>query len=132
MLMTTDSKVLAWPQFCPGVLGMARSNDPDSANSQFFFMRAAYPTLEKKYTGFGRVLMGEDVVKSIKLGEPVADPQDFMITVRLASDLPPQDRPKLYVLDTRSAAFKAMADRIKADKGPEFSLCDVEVPAEIR
>ena len=46
-------------------------------------MRGPYPSLEKKYTAFGRVVIGEDVVRAIKLGEPPVDPQDKMITVRL-------------------------------------------------
>ena len=35
-LLTVDHKVQAWGLYCPGVGGMARSDDPDSANSQFF------------------------------------------------------------------------------------------------
>ena len=64
MAMTADGKVTAWGAYCPGVLGMARENTPDSANSQFFFMRDAYPALEKRYTAFGRVLSGQDVVRA--------------------------------------------------------------------
>jgi peptidylprolyl isomerase len=132
MLMTADGKAVAWPLYCPGVMGMARSGDPDSANSQFFFMRGAYPSLEKKYTAWGRVVVGEDVVKAIKVGEPPADPQDKMITVRLGSDISPADRPKVYVLDTKTPAFKGMVDKIKDDKGADFSACDVEIPAQVR
>jgi peptidylprolyl isomerase len=48
MSMTKDGKISAWGLFCPGVVGMARANDPDSANSQFFLMRDSYPKLEKQ------------------------------------------------------------------------------------
>ena len=132
MLMTADGKVTAWTLFCPGVMGMARSNDPDSGNSQFFFMRGPYPSLEKKYTAWGRVISGQDVVKAIKVGEPPEDPQDKMLTVRLGSDMAPVDRPKIFVLDTKSAAFKGMLDKQKVDKGSDFSPCDVEIPSQIR
>lgn len=132
MLMTADSKVNAWPLFCGGVLGAARASDPDSANSQFFLMRGAYPSLEKKYAAFGRVVVGEDVVRSIKAGEPVPDPQDKMITVRLASDLPEAQRPKVFVLNTRSDAFKRALEAQKARDGADFNVCDVDIPAEIR
>ena len=54
--MTTDGKVKAWALYCPGVAGAARADNPDSANSQFFLMRAAYPMLEQRYTAFGRVI----------------------------------------------------------------------------
>jgi peptidylprolyl isomerase len=132
MAMTADNKVIAWPLYCQGVMGMARTGDPDSANSQFFFMRGPYPSLEKKYTAWGRVIIGQDVVRSIKLGEPPADPQDKMLTLRLGSDLAPADRPKVYVLNTRSAVFKAIVDKVRAEKGADFSACDIDIPGQVR
>ena len=123
--LTKDGKVTAWGAFCPGVLGMARDNEPDSANSQFFFMRGAYPSLEKRYTAFGRVLVGQDVVLSIKAGEPVPDPQDRMTRVRLASDLPPAERVAVSREDPTSATFAAEIARVRAQKGADFSVCDV-------
>ena len=50
-----------------GVLSMARSQSPDSAGSQFFIVLGDAPHLDSKYTGFGKVLKGEDVLK--KIGE---------------------------------------------------------------
>ncbi len=50
-----------------GVLSMARSMDPDSAGSQFFVMLDAAPHLDNKYTGFGKLIKGEDVLA--KIGE---------------------------------------------------------------
>lgn len=52
-----------------GVVGMARSNDPDSANSQFFIMFAPADFLNGQYTVFGRVIEGMDVVDKIKRGD---------------------------------------------------------------
>lgn len=52
-----------------GVLGMARSRDPDSANSQFFIMLEPAPHLNNQYTAFGRVISGQDVVDQISRGE---------------------------------------------------------------
>ena len=125
MAMTADGKVTAWGAYCPGVLGMARENTPDSANSQFFFMRDTYPALEKRYTAFGRVLSGQDAVRGIKVGEPVEQPQDRMVKVRLASDMPPADRPKIQRLDPASAAFKAQIDKARAERGADLSVCDL-------
>ena len=48
-----------------GVLSMARSADPDSAGSQFFIMLGNAPHLDNKYTGFGKVIKGEDVLMQI-------------------------------------------------------------------
>jgi peptidylprolyl isomerase len=132
MPMTADGKVSAWALFCPGVAGMARGQNPDSANSQFFLMRDAYPSLEKRYTAFGRVISGQDVVRAIKVGEPVAPPQDKMEQVRLLSDLPEASRPKVRAIDPAGAWFKAEIERVRATKGADFSACDVQMPVEVK
>lgn len=129
--MTADGKVSAWALYCPGVAAMARAGDPNSANSQFFLMRDAYPSLEKRYTAWGRVIAGQAVVKAIKTGEPVAEPQDRMTRVRLAADLPAAERPKVRVIDPAGAWFKAQVASLQA-KGAGFSACDVEIPAEVK
>mgnify|MGYP002700332366 CR=1 FL=1 len=54
--------------FVKGVVGMARSQNPNSANSQFFIMFAPAPNLDGQYTVFGRVVEGQDIVDCIKLG----------------------------------------------------------------
>lgn len=54
--------------FIQGTVGMARSQDPNSANSQFFIMFEPAPHLNKKYTIVGEVVSGMDVVKAIKKG----------------------------------------------------------------
>ena len=55
--------------FDRGVVGMARSQDPDSANSQFFITLAAAPHLDGQYTIVGKVISGMEVVDAIKKGE---------------------------------------------------------------
>jgi peptidylprolyl isomerase len=54
--------------FRRGIVGMARSNEPNSANSQFFIMFADGPFLNGKYTVVGEVVSGMDVVDKIKKG----------------------------------------------------------------
>jgi peptidylprolyl isomerase len=71
--------------FKRGVVGMARANDPNSANSQFFIMYDDGAFLNGKYTVIGEVLTGMDAVDKIKKGEPVRDP-DRMIKVQVAAD----------------------------------------------
>ncbi len=51
-----------------GIVGMARSQAPNSANSQFFIMFTEYPSLNGQYTVVGRVIEGMDVVDAIKRG----------------------------------------------------------------
>jgi peptidyl-prolyl cis-trans isomerase B (cyclophilin B) len=48
-----------------GVLSMARTNDPNSAGSQFFIMHARSPHLDNQYTAFGKVVSGDDVIDKI-------------------------------------------------------------------
>ena len=130
--MTKDQKVTAWALYCQGVMGMARDDNPDSGNSQFFLMRNAFPSLEKKYTAWGRVIAGQDVVLSIKTGEPVEAPQDRMERLRLLSDIPEKDRPTVRVIDPKGPWFKAEIDRVRAAKGANFSACDMTLPAEVK
>jgi len=66
--------------FDRGVVGMARSNDPDSANSQFFIMFAPGAFLDGQYTIVGRVVSGMEVVDAVAKGEPPATP-DMMAKV---------------------------------------------------
>lgn len=66
--------------FQRGVVGMARSNDPNSANSQFFIMFADGSFLDGQYTIVGNVVSGMDVVDAIQRGEPPATP-DVMTKV---------------------------------------------------
>jgi peptidyl-prolyl cis-trans isomerase B (cyclophilin B) len=54
-----------------GVLGMARTNDPDSAGSQIYIMLGPAPFLNGKYTAFGRVAGGMGVVDQIKVGDRI-------------------------------------------------------------
>src|SRR5882672_10685234 len=72
--------------FKRGIVGMARTNDPNSANSQFFIMYDDGAFLNNKYTVVGEVVSGMDVVDKIKKGEPVVDP-DRMVRVQVASDI---------------------------------------------
>jgi len=71
--------------FDKGVVGMARSQSPDSANSQFFIMFDAGHFLNGQYTVIGRVTEGQDVIDAIKLGTggngAVVGTPDMMKTV---------------------------------------------------
>jgi peptidylprolyl isomerase len=60
--------------FLRGSFGAARSDNPDSANSQFFIMYAPHPELDNNYTVFGRVVSGMDAVDAIAPGEPPEQP----------------------------------------------------------
>ena len=131
MPMTADGKINAWGLFCPGVGGAARAEAPDTANSQFFLMRQNYPSLEKRYTAFGRVISGLEVVRAIKAGEPVVDP-DKMTKVQMLADMPAATRPKVRVIDPKSAWFKAETASVLARMGADFSPCEIRIPVEVK
>ena len=68
--------------FVRGTLGMARSQHPDSANSQFFICFEDAQFLNRQYTVWGEVVEGMEYVDAIKRGEPPVDP-DKIISMRL-------------------------------------------------
>jgi peptidylprolyl isomerase len=143
-LLTADHRVQAWGTYCPGVVGLARSDDPASANSQFFLMRtnansADHGThgLDHQYTAFGRVLAGQDVVDAIKAGADtsghVDPPQDKIVSVKVVADLPEASRPNVRVVDAASAWAKAAVQRAQAASDPlDFTVCDVRLPVEVK
>ena len=69
-----------------GTLGAARSQMPDSANSQFFINFKDNHFLNGQYTVYGRVIGGLEHVDAITRGEPPAEP-DRMISVKVAADV---------------------------------------------
>ena len=74
--------------FARGVVGMARSQDPDSANSQFFIVFDDAGFLDGQYTAFGEVVSGMDVVDKVKAGTKanngaVSNP-DKIVSMRMA------------------------------------------------
>jgi peptidylprolyl isomerase len=71
--------------FKRGIVGMARAQNPNSANSQFFIMFTDYPSLNGQYTVIGEVVSGMPIVDKIKKGEPVTDP-DRIIRMQVAAD----------------------------------------------
>lgn len=68
-----------------GVCSMARANDPNSADSQFFICFADAQFLDRQYTAWGRVIDGMEHIDNIKRGEPVADP-DSIVSMKVAAD----------------------------------------------
>ena len=78
--------------FDRGVIGMARAQSPDSANSQFFIMFEPGPFLDGDYTVVGQVVEGMEVVDAIKRGRgrngAVIGPPDRMTALRVREDDP--------------------------------------------
>ena len=75
-----------------GTVSMARANDPNSADSQFFICLAPAPFLDGKYTIWGQVVSGMEFVDKIKRGDDdpngmVTPPQDKIIKMQVAADV---------------------------------------------
>lgn len=120
--MTLSQTVESWIPHCAGVLSSARTTDENSADAQFFIITGDGRHLDRQYTAKGRVLVGLDVARAIKLGPepdgfPIANP-DVVRTARLASSLPEAERPVAYVQKTDNPDWTAkldMADRLGND-----------------
>lgn len=74
-----------------GIVSMARTQAPNSADSQFFIMLGASPNLDGKYTVWGRVVSGMDAVEALRKGDPglngMVDKPDRIIRMRVAADV---------------------------------------------
>ena len=73
-----------------GILSMARTNQPDTANSQFFIVFKDSQFLDKQYTAWGRVIEGMDNVDKIKKGDPrsgAVNDADRIISMKVAADV---------------------------------------------
>jgi peptidylprolyl isomerase len=129
--MSADGRVSASIPHCQGILSTARTDNPNSADTQFFLMREHSPHLDKQYTSWGRVVAGQAVVQALKKGAPgsgtVEDP-DLLISIRIAADMPEAARPQAWVLRTDTAAFASEL----AARG-EVDVCSLPaIPAIVR
>jgi peptidyl-prolyl cis-trans isomerase B (cyclophilin B) len=125
----------------PGVISMARGEDPNSAGSQFFLMHGAAPFLDGKYTAFGRVFEGMDVLNDIA-NTPVAGnamngekskPTEWTTvkSVKIVSRASLAKAPAAPASD-KAAAATAAADTKKAEaaKAAETTAASAEKKAE--
>lgn len=109
--MSATGTVETYIPHCRGVVSTARTDDPNSANAQFFLMREHSPHLDRKYTAWGRVVEGEDVVLDIKPGPDaqngaVKNP-DVLTSAKVAADVPEAERPDVWVMRTDGPVFTA-------------------------
>jgi peptidylprolyl isomerase len=68
-----------------GTVSMARSNDPDSGDSQFFICFGEAPWLNRQYTVWGKVVTGMENIDAINKGEPPRQP-DTIVSMKVAAD----------------------------------------------
>ncbi|MEZ5917042.1 MAG: peptidylprolyl isomerase [Parvularculaceae bacterium] len=118
---------------CPGVMSMARSTDPNSANSQFFLVIGdARQSLDKRYTVWGWIIDGMQNARRINRGEPPDRPTPI-VRMRMASDMPASERPHIEVLRTDSEAFDGYIKGMRwvDETGFVKDLCDIKAPRRV-
>ena len=111
-----------WMIHCSGVTSMARTNDPNSATTQYFLMRhprVGPSGLDQKYTPWGWTVSGLDVIRGVKAGKEeengVLPPgtADVMTKAVIVADLPPAQQSTVYVRRTDGPEFAAKLAQIK-------------------
>ena len=104
-----------WMIHCPGSVAMARGNEPDSGDVEFYIVLGHAPRhLDRIMSVFGRVIDGMEHVQALRRGDPavnsgvIADPdaRDNILSVRVAADLPESERPQFEVMRSDSEAFQ--------------------------
>ena len=103
-----------WPIHCPGTVAMARNNDPDTGDVEFYIVIGQGPRhLDRIMSVFGRVIDGMEHVQALQRGNPavnsgvIADPdaRDTILTMRVAADVPADEQPHYEILRTDGQAF---------------------------
>lgn len=134
-MATKDGKLKAFGLHCKGVTSMARSENPNSANSQFFLMRGRADHLNAAYSIWGNTVWGRDVLTAIKVGtvgEVDGFVPDRMDRVQVAADIPEENRVNVQVLKTDSSAFQRYLRRFKNEDGAYPDICEIDVPTRLK
>ena len=136
-VLTDDQKVEAWGLHCSGVTSMARSTNPNSANSQFFLMRGTAGWLDQNYSIWGNTVYGREHLTKFKVGtkgETAGFVPDQMNRVRVGSDLPASEQLNIQVLRTngkKAKAFRRFIETQKTEAGSYKDICEVEIPSRL-
>jgi peptidylprolyl isomerase len=142
-----QSENMVWLTHCPGVVAMARNDGADSSRTDFYFVIGQAPRyLDRNMNIFGRVIDGMDVVQKIRRGPAgengviLDDTASSRIRrMRLASDIPKEERLSAFVMDTNSKGFKKYLDS-RRNRSQKFfhrkppkvlDVCQVPVPSRI-
>lgn len=141
-----DSKK-TWLTHCPGVIAMARGNEPDTGSTDFYIVIGQAPRyLDRNLTIFGRVLKGMDVVQQIKRGPSdangmidEANDQTQITAAVVAADLPESERVPVQVMHSTHPAFAELLNN-RRHRTHEFfhhtpaavlDACQVPVPVRL-
>ncbi|MEL6111864.1 MAG: peptidylprolyl isomerase [Pseudomonadota bacterium] len=128
----SDGTVKAWGIHCPGTMSMARATNPNSANSQFFFVIGdARLSLDSRYSVWGWVVDGFRHSRRIARGEPPTRPTPI-VRARLGTDIPLDERPAVEVFRTGDPRFQEYLEATgKITDGLVRDICDIRVPVKV-
>jgi peptidylprolyl isomerase len=103
-----------------GAVSMARTNEPDSANSQFFIMFQPLLRLDRTYTVFGRVIAGMQWVDVIERGEPPAAPSRILqASIGADNKAPPAFPPPKPAVDPAAAEAAKLLQQAQPQPQPQ-------------
>jgi peptidylprolyl isomerase len=122
------SEKKSWLTHCPGVIAMARGNEPDSATSHFYIVNGqATRYLDRIMTVFGRVVYGMNNVQAITRtsvieGDTPVDKKDYtpMLSMQMMSDVPKEQQILLQVQNTEHPAYSEMIVKRKKRENAFF------------
>lgn len=132
-----------WLTHCPGVVAMARNDDADSSRTDFYIVIGQAPRyLDRNLNIFGRVVDGMELVQQIQRGPDdnngvfTDDTSSTRIrSMKLVSELPEEEQPRIFVMDTSSKGFDRLLDDRRKRKQkffhhqppPVLDVCQVPV-----
>lgn len=134
-MITATGQVQSWLLHCRGAAAMARTNDPNSAGSQFYITRGDAEHLNATYTVWGRVRHGQDAVDAISVGTHMQDPgftPDVIRSMRVEADLDEGERTPVQVVDTDHPSFAAYLDTLRDASGALPDVCEIDIPTRIQ
>ncbi len=117
-----------WLLHCPGAVAMARDNDPDTGDTEFYIPIGHAPRqLDRNLTVFGRVLEGMQYLQKLNRGDAKVEggviqdaaKRDRILRVQMAADMDIDERPCIEVMNTLSATFEDLKTR-RRNPAPEF------------
>jgi peptidylprolyl isomerase len=139
------SKGEYWMTHCYGTLAMGRGNSADSGGTELYIViGSSQRYLDKNTTVFGRVITGMEHIQHLQRSSNLKGAVDMkgknkIISIKVASDLKPEERLALQTMKTNSPSFKAIIESRKNRNGEWFlyqhnyiDVCSVAVPVRLK
>lgn len=133
-----DRKTI-WHLHCPGAFAFGRGNEKDTASTEFYIALQPQRYLDRNLTVFGRVVQGMEHLQGLRRVAPAQSEDDdtgeTIIAMRVAADVPEEDREALEILDSSTETFTAYVES-RRNRPEEFfhfrhnyiDVCQLPVP----